>query len=146
MKVILLRDVAKIGRRYAVCDVPSGHAQNLLIPRGLAVPATPENLKRYQTIVYEKARHESARSDDFQATLRQLETETITLTRRANPDGHLYEGVHADDIEAALAAAGWSIERSAIRLPHPLKTTGSHTVTLNRGTATGAVTILINPA
>ena len=53
MKIILLKDIAKVGKRYDVKDVNSGHALNFLIPKGLAVSATKEAIKR---IDLEKAR------------------------------------------------------------------------------------------
>ena len=58
MKVILLRDVAKIGKRFEVKEVPTGHALNFLIPKKLAEPATTEALRRHSVEMKKKTNHD----------------------------------------------------------------------------------------
>ena len=84
MKVILLRDVAKLGKRFSITEVPDGFALNKLIPQGYAEAATAENLKRVNERSEKK---ESARSNelsDFKITLESLKDIKIKIAVEAN--------------------------------------------------------------
>jgi large subunit ribosomal protein L9 len=143
MKVILLRDVARIGRRNEVIEVPSGHAQNFLIPRKLAVPATPDNLKKVIETKHQHAVHTESRQTQFSATLDVLKSTPISLTVPANAQGHLFRGIHVDDIVAAAAKQGISVEASTVILDHPIKTIGEHAVTLSLEKQSGALQLQV---
>lgn len=128
MKIILLDDVPKLGRRGEVRDVADGYARNYLLPQRLALPASPSNLKNIDQI---KKRHE-ARAEkekiDAQAQAQAIEALTVNLTRQASEDGHLYGSVNAHDLVAILARHGVSVEKRRIDLDAPLKALGDHTV------------------
>lgn len=137
MKVILIKDVARLGRRLAVKEVPAGHAQNFLIPRKLAIPATPENMKRLSAEVTKHAKDTEESEKSFREALAKLGTETVTYSTEANEKGHLFKGVNARDIAEKLSGAGFSITEEDIELPHPLKSVGAHEVSLVRGSVKG---------
>lgn len=143
MKVILLRDVARIGKRSEVKDVPAGHALNFLIPRKMALPATAENLRRTEK---EQAHHaaKSAHHDaDFKATLLMLSTTPVELSMDANAQGHLFKGIHAADIALRFKELNIPIEVSEIEVSHPIKEVGDHTVSLRAGNQSGTFTLRI---
>lgn len=143
MKVILLRDVARIGKRSEVKDVPAGHALNFLIPRKMALPATTENLRRIET---EHAHHaaQSAHHDaDFSAALLTLSTTPIELPMEANAQGNLFKGVHAADIALRFKDLNIPIEVNEIELLHPIKEVGDHIVSLRAGSQSGTFTLRI---
>lgn len=102
MKIILLKDMAKIGKKYETKNISDGYATNLLIPRGFAVAATTETAKR---IELEKARDEGERRIRHELLLKnlaELEDKTITIIEKANDKGHLYAAVHKPEIIKAI--------------------------------------------
>src|ERR1035437_2337487 len=103
MKIILLKDIPKLGKKYEVKNASDGHAVNFLIPRGFAISATPENLRRFET---EKAKydgekkvHEALLADNLKA----IEGTVLTISGKANEKGHLFAGLHQAEIAAELA-------------------------------------------
>lgn len=148
MKVILLRDVKKVGRKFDVKDVADGYARNCLLPAGHARPATPDALAR---LAAERAEHDQAAA----ALAARLERELgapaaahLVLKAKANPEGHLFAAVHAADIVAALiaqqTALGSDLHPEMIILEKPIKTLGTYQVPIRiteHKTATIAVAV-----
>ncbi len=141
MKVILLRDVAKVGRKGEVCEVPSGHAINLLIPRKFAAPATTENMSRHKAETARRAQGQAQTADAFQEAVNVLKEKVIMYVTGANAQGHLFKGIHADDIAARLTEDGYPISEQAIVLAHPIKDLGTHMITLKQGGIEGVCTL-----
>ena len=135
MKVILSQDVAKLGRRYDVVDVPKGRAMNMLIPRGLASAATPANLKRI-TAQHEKvAADRVADETAFAAAVEKLDGEAITVMVEANDKGHLFEALKEGWIAEALSQKGIEVAASQVIIAEPIKALGDHEVSLSNGAA-----------
>lgn len=126
MKVILLKDVARIGYRFEVKDVPDGHALNFLIPRKLAEPATKENLLRIEERKGKTSARREQTESAYKDTLQALAGATITLTAKANAQGHLFKGVKQSEIALAITTELGAIDASHIVLAEPIKTTGEH--------------------
>ncbi len=133
MKVILLQDVAKLGRRHSVVEVPDGRALNQLMPRKLAVPATPENLKRIEAQFAHDATTAKAAESRFIAACKQLKDVTLLVTVTANKEGHLFQAVKPSEVVAAAGVQGVVLEDSEVSFAAPIKMTGEHTVTLVHG-------------
>ncbi len=134
MKVILLKDVSKLGRKYDVKDVASGHALNLLIPRGEAVAATRDALKRVES---QKAKMEGERKvmEDLVAkNIQDLEGTTLTVSGKANDKGHLFAGLHKEEVaKELLKQTKLQIDPSFIQLEHPIKEVGTHAIEVKVG-------------
>ena len=128
MKIILLDDVPKLGRRGEVRTVADGYARNYLIPQRLALLASPSNLKNIEQIKKRHEAHAEKEKIDAQAQARAIEALTVSLTRQASEDGHLYGSVNAHDLVAILARHGVSVEKRRIALDLPIKALGDHTV------------------
>jgi large subunit ribosomal protein L9 len=143
MQVILLRDVAKIGKRFEVCEVPSGHALNYLIPRKLAEPATKEALRKLSVEQKKKEVNTDRHDEHFKAALTTLAHTPIVLTARANEQGHLFKAIHADDISAACSRLGLDVKVDEVVLSNQIKTTGNHAITFRSGRASGEGTLTI---
>lgn len=135
MKVILLRDVARIGKRFEIKDVPDGFAQNKLIPARDAEPATPANVKR----VMEKHKSDVRAKDLEHSTAKAIATacaaEPLTIVMEANDQGHLFQAVHASDVVKAAALRQLAIPEASLRLASPVKSLGEHTVVLHTAEA-----------
>jgi large subunit ribosomal protein L9 len=143
MKVILLKDVAKIGRRMEVKEVPSGHALNFLIPRKLAVAATADALRTLDVELKKRSIISDKHDTSFRSALEMLETTPVQLSLPANEQGHLFKGVHAHDIAHALKSYGVEVKESEVLLNSPIKETGEHLVTLRSGDTEGTVKVII---
>ena len=103
MKVILQKDVPKIGRKYEVKDVPDGYAQNFLLPRKLALRATPDSLRRLEQNKSKHALDLAASATAFKEALASASAANATVAAEAAPEGSLYRAVHTDDIAKAFA-------------------------------------------
>ncbi len=129
MKIILLKDIAKVGKRFDIKEVNSGHAINFLIPKGLAVAATPDAVKRFEL---EKAKSEGERKvqeDLLAKNIGDLDGITLNITGKANEKGHLFAGLHREEIAAELLKqTQLSIDPSSIQMEHPIKEVGEHTI------------------
>jgi len=130
MKVILLRDVAKIGKRLEVVNVPDGYALNKLIPKGDAQAATPDNLKRVNNIRSKGALDKAAELSSIKAMITSLAESPLLIPMSANDQGHLFQSVHAEDVSTASMARGVRLPKEMIVFASPIKTTGSHQVTV----------------
>jgi large subunit ribosomal protein L9 len=134
MKVILLKDVQKLGKRYDVKDVSNGYALNLLLPQGLAITATPQALKR---AIAEKARMQGEKDVHEELLLqniKSLEGVIVKITGKANDKGHLFAGLNREEIAKELnAQAQIQVDPSFIQMEQPLKELGEHTVEVKIG-------------
>lgn len=134
MKVILLRDVAKIGKRYEIVEVPDGFALNKLIPKKDAEPATPVNIKR----VTHMRQKDKSDKDSVMAMLKKivedLKGSPLEIPVQANEQGHLFKGVSVDDVVKAAKEKGVSIDKDFVTIESPIKSLGEHNVLLkNQG-------------
>src|SRR6266446_6200288 len=119
MKIILLDDVAKVGRRGEVRDVSDGYARNFLIPKKLALSASAGNMKNIEHI---------KQQDDAEALRQRIEALTLEERRQASEEGKLFGSVTAQDIVDFLDKHGVKIERRRIQLDEPIKALGDTTV------------------
>ena len=124
MKVILLEDVRGSGKSGDVVNVSDGYARNMLIPRGLAVEATAQNIKQL-----EKKKEAMAKkfAEDKAAALelkKKLEEVTVEVRTKAGKDGKVFGSVTSKDIADALNRMGFDIDKKKIQLDSPIKATG----------------------
>ena len=125
MKVILLDDVRGSGKSGDVVNVSDGYARNMLIPRGLAVEATPQNIKQL-----EKKKEAIAKkfAEDKAAALemkKKLEEITVEVKTKAGKSGKVFGSVTSADIAEALQAQGFDVDKKKIQLDSPIKATGT---------------------
>jgi large subunit ribosomal protein L9 len=130
MKVILLRDVAKIGRRHEIIEVADGMALNKLIPRGEAAQATPENVKRVLNLRQKGVANKADLLSSLKAIADAFIAEPLLVPMQANEQGHLFKGVHADDVLAAARTRGVTIAKEYLVVENHLKSLGTHQVAL----------------
>ena len=143
MKVILLKDVARMGRRFDVKEVPSGHALNFLIPKKLAEIATPENLKRIENHKQSNAESVLDAEHAFDSALQTLISDPVIIPAPTNAQGHLFKGIKAEDISKKLELHDIHIDASCIMLDEPIKSIGEYTVVIKMGKKQGACTVKV---
>jgi len=128
MKVILMSDLRHRGRRGQVVEVKPGYARNFLFPQGIAMEATPGNLKVFEQERKKiDARHAAERDAAAEIAARIADLRVV-LQRRAMETGALYGSVTATEVVEALAAKGVQIDRRQVDLAGGVKTVGDHTV------------------
>jgi large subunit ribosomal protein L9 len=130
MKVILLRDVAKLGRRYEVVNVPDGLALNKLIPSKDAVAATPDQIKRVENLKKKNLADKDALVSKLKEVSSFFSAEALVIEVTANEQGHLFQGVHAKEVVEAAGKRGVTIDPAWINLKDPIKSVGEAKVTL----------------
>jgi len=124
MRVILLDDVAKVGRRGEVREVADGFARNFLLPRRLALEATPGNLKNLEHIRKQQEAKATRLRADAEALRARIEALVCEQRRQASEEGRLFGSVTAQDIVEFLAEQGIAVERRRVQLDEPIKTLG----------------------
>jgi large subunit ribosomal protein L9 len=131
MKVILMSDLRARGRRGQVVEVKPGFARNFLLPQGLALVATPGNMKRFdQERKKIDARHDATR-DAAAAIGAKISEVRIDLPKRAQENGALYGSVTPGEIVTALAGRGIEVDRRQVDLAGGIKTVGEHVVRID---------------
>ena len=130
MKVILLDDVVKVGRRGEVRDVSDGYARNYLIPKKLALSATAGNLKNLDHIKTQQDAKAGRIKGDAEALRARIEALVYEEKRQASEEGKLFGSVTSQDIADFLGRQGVKVDRRRITLDEPLKGLGETSVTI----------------
>jgi len=134
MKIILLKDVPKVGKRHDVKEVSPGFARNLLFSKNLAVEATPQALERINKQKANIEVEQKVQHDLLMKNLEDLAKVNIILSEKANEKGHLFAQVHKKEIvEAVKEQSGLSISEELILLEEPIKEVGSHSIKVGSG-------------
>ena len=130
IEVILREDIKTLGRAGEMVRVKPGYARNYLLPQGLAYEATEGNRKRIAAEARVRAAKDQAERTEAERMAGTLSGLTLTLKGKAGEEGKLFGSVTSQDIAEALASQGYSFDRRRIELEHPIKTTGTHAVSL----------------
>lgn len=144
MKVILLKDVAKVGQKGDVKELANGYAQNFLIARGLAEAATDAKIKNAQKVVAEQAVKQEEAKQALEKALKKLKGEGLVVRATANEKDHLFEALHADTIADHIKdVVGVEVDAAAIIIDTPIKELGNHTVYVQVGDAKVSVELSV---
>ncbi len=144
MKVILLKDVAKIGRRFDVVDVSDGFALNKLIPKNLAQAATGENLKRLQNVAAKVEQDRKDGESRFKETLDAVKDIEVEIAVEASNEGRMFQALKAEAVaEAVGRAVGHPVDAEHFIMKTPIKSTGEHMVTMASGDLHGEVKLSV---
>lgn len=114
INIILQRDVAKLGKGGEVVKVSAGFARNYLLPQGFALPASDDNVARFEHQKRIAAERAARLRSDAGALAAKLSTVELTIARSVGAEGKLYGSVTHKDIEAALKTAGHSVDRKKL--------------------------------
>jgi large subunit ribosomal protein L9 len=130
-QAILLKDVESLGERGTVIDVSPGYLRNYLVPRKLAQPATPASIaeaQRRQEAATRAAEEAAAKAEETAALLRKT---VLTISHQAGDDGRLFGSVTSQEIvDAVRQARGVRLDKRRVQLDEPIRTTGTHMVTV----------------
>lgn len=128
MKVLLLKDVYKLGRAGDVKRVADGYGRNFLIPQGLAILATPGALKQAEQIRTTAATYRSALNKELGGVAQQIGKLTLTFAAKAGETGKLYGSITPQMIADAIKEkSGVEVTRRQIDF-EPIRTLGEHKI------------------
>lgn len=128
MRVVLLKDVEKIGKKYEVKDVADGYARNFLIQKGLAKLATKDAVKWIEVqkeIEEKKAEEKLKQAQDVASNIDDIEVQIIV---KVGDKGQLFESVNSQKISEKLKEMGFEVKKSQINLAAPIEEIGEYPV------------------
>ena len=141
MEVILLEKVQRLGGLGDRVSVKAGFARNYLIPKGIAVAATPENVAGFEARREELERREAEALAAAGNRVAALDGVEVTVSRKAGEGGRLFGSVGAADVAHALAEIGHEVARQEVRMPDgdTIRQLGEYDVTIRISTEAEAV-------
>jgi len=144
MKIILLKDVKKIGRKYEIKDVADGYAVNSLIPTGVAVPATASYIK----LVDAKKKQDVTMREEYKQALeyaiKKLPDGKLHVAGKVNEKGHLFAGITVDKIiEEFKKETGVVLSLDYFELEKPIKEIGEHNIEITVDGAKYKLVVLV---
>jgi len=131
MKVILLEDVKKQGKKDQVIDVSDGYAKNFLINKGLAVPYNESNKKKLEYTIKKREDNEAKNIEEAEKTKKELEQLKIKFKVKTSKDGRMFGTITNKQISEELTKKGYKIDKKNIILDHTIDSLGSHIVSIN---------------
>jgi large subunit ribosomal protein L9 len=134
MRVILIKDVEPLGRVGDLKEVAAGYARNYLLRRGLAVEASPGQMKRLEALRAQRAKEDTRRLSEAQTMAERLGQLVVAIAARVGEQGRLFGSVTTQDVAAALKEQhGIEIDRRDLELGEPIRTLGEHAATIRLG-------------
>ncbi len=132
MEILLKQDVENLGSAGDIVNVKPGYARNYLIPRGLAMPATPGLRKQANQIKQAAERRRLRELKTAQDLADRISQVTLHFKAKAGESGRLYGSITSAAIAEALAdELGTEVDRRRIRMDHPLRELGEHAITIH---------------
>ena len=146
MKVILTKDVAKLGKSGEMHLVADGYATNFLIPNQLAVPAAGGAYRAWQHDIASREDKRIRERADAEIAATRIASTTLTMGVKVGEGGKLYGSITSKDIADALGRRGIEVDRHKIDLEEPLRTLGTYKVAIKVFTGmTAEVTVVVEP-
>jgi large subunit ribosomal protein L9 len=131
MKVILKDYVEHVGKMGEVVNVSDGYGRNFLLPKGLAVRASTENVARLEHELAQVLRQQASRLGEAESLAKRVNAFTCTIEKAVGEGGKLYGSVTSMDIMDKLHGAGLTaVERRQVQLEKPIKELGEYTVSV----------------
>ncbi|MBI4600343.1 MAG: 50S ribosomal protein L9 [Planctomycetes bacterium] len=128
MKLLLQKNVDKLGKIGDVVVVAAGYGRNYLLPFGYAVEVTQDNIHRFESMRRRLIALEQETKEKFQLVAKEVEKADCTILANASEEGHLYGSVTARDIAKQLASVGLDVDPKCIQLDAPIKEMGTYKV------------------
>ena len=129
MKVVFLKDVSAKGKSGEIKEVADGYARHFLLPRGLALPATPSAIKMATTESKDKAQRQVRLQEEIDEVIQRIKGHELIFKARAGTKGRLHGAITTADIAAKLSSiTGFEIDKRKIELDEPLRQLGNHDV------------------
>ena len=128
VKVILLKDVEKIGKKDEIKNVSNGYARNFLFPKKLANPATKKAVDELEKQKELEAKKAEEALKTTQEIVEKIDGQEIEVPVKLDEQGNLYGSVNEVEIGKILKLQGFNINKKQIKIPQPIKEIGEHPV------------------
>lgn len=146
MKILLLKDVAKVGQKGSIKEVSDGYGLNYLIPNSMAVQATPDKVAAHAAAEKKEGEAREMEHRALAAMIKSVEGARIEIQARATEKGGLFKSITAADIaKAILEQRRVKLPEGAITLEKPIKETGEHSITIRASDVEAHVVLAIVP-
>jgi large subunit ribosomal protein L9 len=144
MKVILLKDIPKIGKKYDIKDVPDGYANNFLFPKKLVELASPSKVKEIEALKKTVQIEQQLQDDLLAKNLAQINGIELIIKGKTSQAGHLFKAIHKEDIAAKMKKDYHiDIAPDCIMLEKPIKTNGDYDITVQVKSKKAAFKLII---
>ncbi len=128
MEIILKRDIPSLGKLGNVVRVADGYARNYLLPRGIALKATPKNMSLLEREIKLWEKKSQLQKEEALALVQEIEKLSLSFARKAGEEDKIFGSVTSIDLEEKLKENGFQIDRKKIHLEEPIKALGIFTV------------------
>lgn len=144
MKVIFLKDVPRVGRKYDIKNVADGYAINMLLPKKLAEVATPSAIKKVEDMKNNDLTQKRIQEELLQKNLETINSLIVTIKGKANDKGHLFAGITKEMLIAeVLKISRLSLDSEIVILEKPIKELGTHKVLVQSGNKKAEFTVVV---
>lgn len=144
MRVIMLKDVPKVGKKFEIKEVADGYANNFLLPRGLAEPATPNAVSELQKKVNEEKREDEVQKELLHKNIETLKQSPVHIKVTANEKGYLFAKLHAKEIiEEIKKQTNIDLPEHLIMLDEPIKEIGEYEIKVMVGDNVSRIKVLV---
>ena len=134
MKVVFMEDVPNVGKAGQIKDVADGYGKNFLIPRKLAMPARPNDIKAVELQIKARARVAAKTEAEMKALAGELQGKEIIIKAKVGQQERLYGSITSADISAGLESTLHAVvDKRKIELSEPIRQTGSYEVSIKLG-------------
>ncbi len=123
-QLLLLEDVDALGKKGEIVSAKPGFVRNFLFPKGLAVVASANTLRKQERLRSERAKQAVVDRQESEELAKQIESISLSIKVKVDPEGHMYGSVSAGDIAALLQERGLPVDRKNVMLTKPIKETG----------------------
>ncbi|MBU6382825.1 MAG: 50S ribosomal protein L9 [Verrucomicrobia bacterium] len=128
--LLLLQDVEALGKKGEIVTAKPGYVRNYLLPRGLAIIASPNTLRKQESLRAERAKQAVIDRKESEELAIQIEGISLETRVKVDPEGHMYGSVSAGDIAQLFQEKGLPVEKKSVLVNKPIKETGTHKISL----------------
>lgn len=148
MKIILLQDEKKLGKKGDIIEASEGYARNYILPKKIGVEATPKNMNDLKLQKANESKIAQEQLDAAKALAAELESKQVVVKIKAGEGGKAFGSVSSKEIAAAFKEQhGIEIDKKKIQLPESLKNFGSYEVSIKlHPQVTGRLTVKVTEA
>ncbi len=131
MRIILLQNVKNLGEKYEVKEVKDGFARNFLIPKGLAKPATKQNLEWLENQKETEIKKAEEELKKTQERAEAIDGHEIIIPVKVGEDNQLFESITSQKISEKLKELGFEVKKDQIIMEEPIKELGEFPIKIS---------------